>query len=305
MKKLNRNILSIFRGVVLCLFTFLIIPWDGLIAQDSLTTEAINEPRPETVFESRLIVDNQTVTVSRKKVLEMAIQHRFGTVNNGKKDLFGIFGPANIRLGMFYTPIDKLAVGIGITKERYTLDFNGKYALVRQMDKGGWPVSITYFGNIAIDCRKKEGNFVNWGDRVSYFNQLMIARKLTEKLSVQVSPSLSHFNNVEAYEDKDGDIFPKMKNDHFAIAFLGRYKLTEKFHLIANYDQPLTQHPTNNPQPNICFGIEMITTSHSFQVFAGNSASILPQYVNFYNQNDYREGQFLIGFNITRRWNFN
>jgi hypothetical protein len=275
------------------------------MAQDSLETETVNKPRPVTIFESQFIVENQTVAVSRKKVLEMAIQHRFGTVNNGAEDLFGIFGPANIRLGMSYTPIDKLTVGIGITKERYTLDFNGKYALVRQMDKGGWPVSITYFGNIAIDCREKEGNFVNWGDRVSYFNQLMIARKIIERLSVQVSPSLSHFNNVEAYQDKDGNILPKMKNDHFAISFLGRYKLTETFHLIANYDQPLTQHPTNNPQPNICFGVEVTTISHSFQVFVGNSSSIVPQYVNFYNQNNYRKGQFLIGFNITRRWNFN
>jgi hypothetical protein len=83
------------------------------------------------------------------------------------------------------------------------------------------------------------------------------------------------------------------------------YKLTERFHLIANYDQPLTQHTTNNPEPNICFGFETTTVSHSFQVFAGNSGGIIPQNVNFYNQNNYRKGQFLVGFNITRRWNFN
>lgn len=305
MKKLNNHIPSVLRGIVLCLLTFWVTPWNGLMAQDSLETETVNKPRAVTIFESQFIVDNQTVAVSRKKVLNMAIQHRFGKVNNGKKDLFGIFGPANIRLGMSYTPIDNLTVGIGVTKERYLVDFNGKYAFVKQMDSGGWPVSITYFGNIAIDSREKKGNFVNGGDRISYFNQLMIARKITEKLSVQVSPSLSHFNNVEAYRDKDGNILPKMKNDHIAISFLGMYKLTERFHLIANYDQALTQHTTNNPHPNVCFGIETTTISHSFQIFAGNSGSIVPQYVNFYNQNDYQKGQFLIGFNITRRWNFN
>jgi hypothetical protein len=133
----------------------------------------------------------------------------------------------------------------------------------------------------------------------------MIARKITEKLSVQVSPSLTHFNNVDAYRDKEGNLLPKMENDHFAISVLGRYKIREKFNLIANYDQPITQHTTSNPEPNICFGIEMTTISHAFQVFAGNSGGIVPQYVNFYNQNNYRKGQFLIGFNITRRWNFN
>lgn len=305
MKKLNNRLTYILRRTVLCLFTFCVTFWNGLMAQDSLETEMVNKPRPVTTFESQLIIDNQTVMVSRKKVLNMAIQHRFGKVSNGLKDLYGIFGPANIRLGLNYTPINNLSIGFGVTKERYLVDFNAKYALVKQMDSDGWPVSISYFGNIAIDTREKKGNFVNWGDRISYFNQIMIARKITENLSVQLSPGFSHFNNVEAYKDKDGKILPKMNNDHFAIALLGRYKLTERFHLIANYDQALTQHTTNNPQPNICFGIEMTTISHSFQVFAGNSMSILPQYVNFYNQNNYRKGQFLIGFNITRRWNFN
>jgi hypothetical protein len=305
MKKLTNNKPMFLRGIILCLLTFLVTPWNGLMAQDSLEAETVIKPRPVTTFESLVIVDNQTVMVSRKKVLNMAIQHRFGTVNKGKKDLFGIFGPANIRIAFEYTPIDNLAIGFGVTKERYVVDLNAKYAFVKQMDKGGWPVSITYFGNIGIDSREKKGNFVKWGDRVSYFNQIMIARKITEKLSVQVSPSYSHFNNVEAYKDKEGNILPKMSNDHFAIAFLGRYKLTERFHLIANYDQALSQHKTNNPHPNICFGIETTTISHSFQVFAGNSGGIVPQYVNFYNQNNYRKGQFLVGFNITRRWNFN
>ncbi|MFI5132705.1 MAG: DUF5777 family beta-barrel protein [Chitinophagales bacterium] len=305
MKKLNNYFPFVIRVTVLCLFTFGFSLWNGLMAQDSSATETINKPRPVTTFDGQFIVDNQTVTVSRKKVLNIAIQHRFGLVSNGRQDLYGIFGPANIRLGFNYTPINNLSVGFGVTKINYLVDFNAKYALVKQMDSGGWPVSISYFGNIAIDAREKQGNFVNGGDRISYFNQLLIARKISEKLSVQVSPSLSHFNNVEAYRDKDGNVIPKMKNDHFAISFLGRYKLTERFHLIANYDQALTQHTTNNPQPNICFGIETTTISHSFQIFAGNSGSIVPQYVNFYNQNNYRKGQFLIGFNITRRWNFN
>ena len=307
MKKLNNHFPSVIRGTVLCLLTFWFSSWNGLMAQDSLVTETVvkPQPRPVTIFDAQFIVDNQTVTVSRKKVLSFAIQHRFGTINNGLKDLYGIFGPANIRLGFNYTPLNNLDIGFGVSKERFIIDFNAKYALVKQMDIGGWPVSITYFGNIATDTREKKGNFVKPGDRLSFFNQLMIARKITEKLSLQVSPTLTHFNNVEAYRDKDGNILPKMNNDHFAVSFLGRYKLTEKFHLIANYDQALTKHTTNNPYPNVCMGIEMISTGHSFQIFAGNSGSIVPQYVNFYNQNDYTKGEFLIGFNITRRWNFN
>jgi hypothetical protein len=132
----------------------------------------------------------------------------------------------------------------------------------------------------------------------------MIARKVTEQFSVQVAPSLSWFNNVEGYVDSKGEIQRKMKNAHFAIAVMGRYKVSEKMSVFAAYDQPLTQHPTNNPHPNIAFGFEITTSAHAFQVFAGNYYGIVPQSNNMFNQNDYTKGEFLVGFNITRLWNF-
>jgi hypothetical protein len=95
-----------------------------------------------------------------------------------------------------------------------------------------------------------------------------------------------------------------MENGHFAISILGRYKITEKTSIIAGYDQPLTQHTMNNPHPNICFGIETVTSSHAFQVFFGNYYGIVPQSNNVFNKNDFRDGQYVIGFNMTRLWNF-
>jgi len=102
----------------------------------------------------------------------------------------------------------------------------------------------------------------------------------------------------------EGEIEKKMENSHLAISVLGRYKVTGKSAIIAGYDQPLTEHLTNNPHPNICFGFETTTSSHAFQVFAGNYFDLVPQSNNMYNRNDFTKGQFLIGFNITRLWNF-
>ena len=110
--------------------------------------------------------------------------------------------------------------------------------------------------------------------------------------------------NLEGYTDANGQILSKMKNDHFAISFSGRYKISPKTAIILNYDQPLTQHPMNNPHPNISFGLEMKSSGHDFEVFAGNYGYVLPQNNNLFNQNDYTQGQFLIGFNISRLWNF-
>ena len=274
----------------------------GLLAQDATVTKVTKTKPVKNTFGSVWLMDNQTVMVPIKGTLEFDIQHRFGTVNKGSKDLFGFFAPSNIRLGLSYAPINKLFVGAGITKERMQVDLNAKYALLQQIP-GKIPVSVTYFGNMVIDARNKS-NFRNSVDRFSYFHQLIIARKITEKFSAQAAPSISWFNNVEAYVNSKGEIKNKMKNEHFAVSVLGRYKISDKTAFIAGYDQPLTRHPSNNPHPNICFGFEITTSSHAFQVFAGNYYGIVPQSNNVFNRNDYRDGQFLIGFNITRLWNF-
>ena len=254
-------------------------------------------------FEGNWIIDNQTIMVAPVKTFEFDIQHRFGLVTNGFSDFYGIFAPANIRLGVIYVPLNDLALGYGYCKERLQMDGSLKYAIIKQSEAGGWPISITYLGDMAIEVRDKE-NYVNFSDRISYFNQLMIARKVTNKISVQVAPSLTYFNNVEGYYNSEGGISPKKNNSHYAIAFLGRYKLTEVFGLIANYDQPLTQHPTDNPHPNVSFGMEIGTRSHIFQFFATNYQSILPQSNNFNNPNDYTNGEWLLGFNITKKWHY-
>ena len=165
------------------------------------------------------------------------------------------------------------------------------------------PFSLSYFGNVGIDARDKD-NFREGVHRFSYFNQLILARKMCDRFSIQVAPSFSWFNNVEAYVDKQGEIQKKMKNEHFAVAVAGRLKITANSSIILGYDQPLTQHSSNNPHPNLSFGFETVTSSHAFQIFAGNYYNLVPQNNNVLNKNDFRDLEFVVGFNITRLWNF-
>ncbi|HSQ44868.1 MAG TPA: DUF5777 family beta-barrel protein [Ginsengibacter sp.] len=285
----------------------------GAAAQDSTQVDnASQEPVVKkksfvkNTFEGNYLIDNQTVMVPFKGTFEFAIQHRFGIASNGFKDMFGLFASAKMRLGFSYVPVKNLQIGFGASNDRMQVDWDLKYALLQQTKDGKIPVSVTYFGNAVMDTRKQDATtlFVNLSDRFSYFNQIMIARKVTDKFSIQVSPSLSHFNNLQGYIDSSGKVQQLMKNDHFAISFSGRYKIAPQTAIIANYDQPLTQHPSNNPHPNISIGLEMRSSGHDFQVFVGNYGYILPQNNAMFNQNDFTKGQFLIGFNITRLWNF-
>jgi len=303
MKK-NFNIKSsLIQRACFLLVLLLGITTGKVLAQDATTTATPKEKPVKNTFGSSWCMDNQTVMVPIKGTMEMDIQHRFGTFKNGVKDLYGIFAPSNIRIGLSYSPIKNLFVGAGITKDRMQTDLNAKYAILQQTPKS-MPVSVTYYVNMSIDGREKV-NFRYPVHRLSYFHQLMIGHKITEKFSAQVSANYSWFNNVEGYADSKGEIQNKMYNGHASFSAIGRYKYSSKSAITIGYDQPLTSHPTNNPRPNISFGMETCTSSHAFQVFAGNYYGIIPQSNSMFNQNDYHKlGQFLIGFNITRLFNF-
>ncbi len=277
-----------------------------VFSQEAETPE--KDLRPvKNLFDGIWIIDNQTALVPFKGTFEFDIQHRFGLWKNGFDDLFGLYASSNIRLGFNYVPIDRLQIGFGLTKTNITWDFNAKYALIQQARSGGSPVAVTYFVNTAIDTRDQAvGKFANSSDRYSYFHQLMVARKFSDKLSLQVAGSLSHFNAVEAYLTENNEEEGKLKNDHIALALSGKYKVGAWVNIIANVDLPVTSHNLEevNPASNISFGIEMTSSSHQFQVFCGNFYSITQQRNNVFNQNSFGDGDILIGFNITRLWNF-
>jgi len=327
--------------------SLLFLPGAYLAAQDNpdstaQATEENEEPvvkkiKPvKNTFQSVWIIDNQTVMVPIKGTFEMDIMHRFGLWNKGYEDFWGFFAPSNIRLGFSYAPIDRLNVGLGVTKTTMAIipyaekpssvsgpmwDASVKYSIFTQT-KGKYPVSLTYYANAAYNTKKDPDREVyRYGtDRFTYFHQLLIARKITEKLSIQIAPSLSHQNAVNGYfvqlDSANLKAKPEMAHDHFAVALSARYKLTDVTSLMMNYDQPISKHKKNNPNPNFSFGLEFNTSSHSFQLFFTSYQYMIPQINNLYNTNDplnhkTKENggypfspEFLIGFNITRLWNY-
>jgi len=95
-----------------------------------------------------------------------------------------------------------------------------------------------------------------------------------------------------------------MLNDHYSVSLSGRLKISPKTSIIVNYEQPITEHPLNNVYPNVSFGLDMKSSGHDFQVFFGNYSNTIPQFNSMYSANDFTKGQYVIGFNISRLWNF-
>lgn len=293
------------------LFILLLAPFLLVNAQEEESEVSSANKPVRSMFNSSLLIDNQSVIVPMKGTFQFDINHRFGTLENGFSDMLGLYSPSNIRLGFTYAPINNLSLGFGFTKVNELLDFSAKYALFEQTRSGSIPVSMTYYGNVVMDSRATDETEVyHTSDRYSFFHQLIIARKVSNKLSIQVAPSLSHFNII-------GEEREPNKHDHIAIAFGGKLNISAISALIVNVDQPITKHEVNNPNPNVSFGIEISTSSHAFQIFLGNYTSLVPQYNNVFNNYNWKpddgsdlsffdnfKENFRIGFNVTRLWNF-
>jgi len=272
----------------------------SIIGQEKENDTIVKEKPERPAFESSSLIDNPTNVLFSKNTLEVQMQHRFGEFGN-TNDLGGFWGASNIRIGLSYAVLDRLTIGFGTTKSKRYQDFNWKAALLRQTRSDKMPVSVTYYGNFVIDARNKnQGLFLNTSDRYSFFNQLIIARRFNSKLSLQIAPSISHYNVVEN----------TMRNDMVAIAFGGRYKVSDQTSIIVDYSQPLTKFLKNNPDPGISLGVEFGTSAHTFQLFVTNYWGIVPQENYMFNNKatgldkDQGSGQYLIGFNITRNYNF-
>lgn len=305
------------KNILFIILVFLIstISFAQEVANDSTGVKEKDKP-VRSPFESSYLIDAQTTVVPAVKTLEAIIQHKFGTIENGSSDLWGIYGAGtNIRFGLNYVIVKNFQIGAGITKTKMATDLNAKWVILKQTRKNTIPVAVALFGNVAIDGRNVSafesgkvrvaysGPTVSFKfpDRLSYFSQLIVGRKFTDWLSVQAGASFTHYNSVGVLYD----------HDKIGAHFNGRIKVSPQGSIIFNYDAPLKikgiseqREWTNPPKPNIAFGYEVSTGSHVFQIFMGSSSSLLPQENIMWNQNDFNSSQLSIGFNITRLWGF-
>lgn len=288
---------------ILLLFVFLTLPFITS-AQENDSTKvkgkfetffSPDEKLQRAAFESASLIDNPTNVVFQKNTLEVMMQHRFGLIKE-TNSLAGIYGDdANIRIAVAYSIIDRVAIGFGTTKGARLQDFNLKGAILQQTVSNKMPISVTYYGNFTISALP-EDQFNMVQDRYSFFNQIIIARRFNPNISFQIAPSISHVNAAEV----------GTCNDMIGLAFGGRAKITPGTTIVLDYSQPLTSFDDDNLQPKAGFslGVEFGTSGHTFQIFATNNQGIVPQYNYMKNQNDFFSGDILIGFNITRNYNF-
>tara|TARA_B110000003_G_scaffold250012_1_gene262745 strand:- start:142 stop:996 length:855 start_codon:yes stop_codon:yes gene_type:complete len=263
-------------------------------AQDDLFSLLEVEDTPQEVtatFKGTRIINGQSVELPAKGNLQFLIEHRFGTINSGAYELWGL-DQAQMRMSFDYGLTNNTAIGLARNSFQKTFEASIKSRLVRQKMNGGSLISVTSYNAVfANSIRWANPERANlFSSRLSYAHQIMIARKFNSSLSLQLTPSLIHRNLVDK---KD------INNDYVALGIGGRYKLTKRVSLNAEYFyqfKRLNELFVNS----LSIGFDIETGGHVFQLHVTNSQGMFERAFIGETTGKWSAGDLYFGFNISR-----
>jgi hypothetical protein len=274
-------------------------------AQDDLLNELEKESKDTdytiATFKGTRLVNGHTIETKNAGTLEFIFAHRFGAVNGGLYEMYGL-DEAYVRLGLDYGITDNLSVSIGRNSASKIMDGYVKYRVLKQKKgESNFPFSVTAMAGTAYSISPKRGDepagFQDV-DRLAYIGQLLIARKITSGLSLQLMPTFVHKNAVHKALEK---------NAQFALGFGGRLKVTRSMALTTEYyhnfdrGRYATSATTTSPYYNsVGFGVDIETGGHVFQLVLTNGFGLNERVFVTETQEDFFDGNIHLGFNVTR-----
>ena len=245
------------------------------------------------IFKTTRLINGHSIENVAKGVLDVKISHRFGTLNTGFYELFGLDN-ASMRMGVDYGITPYLMVGIGRSTFQKTYDGFFKLKLLRQSSGlKNMPVSLSLVSTMAVQTLRwadpdRENYF---SSRLSYTHQLLVARKFSESLSLQLMPTFIH-RNLAVRADEP--------NDLWALGIGGRQKLSKRVSVNVEYYYMLPGSKLDGTANSLSVGFDIETGGHVFQLHFTNSTAMTEK--NFISETTgkWDRGDVLFGFNISR-----
>jgi hypothetical protein len=272
----------------------------GLFAQNNLLDILNSDSVPQinyvtATFKSTRIMNGHSVESMPPGQLDFRISHRFGRLNSGAYEFFGL-DQANIHFSFEYGILNWLMVGVGRGTYQKTYDAFAKFTLLRQSTGArNMPVSVSLLSSVAVNSLKwtdtERKNY--FSSRLSYVGQILVARKISEAFSLQISPSFVHRNLVPTEFDP---------NDLYSLGAGGRIKLTRRISFNAEYYYMLNSK-TNMSQKiydPLSVGFDIETGGHVFQLIFTNSLAMIEKGFIGETTGDWKKGDIHFGFNISR-----
>ncbi len=278
------------------LLIILFLPFT-LFAQDDLLDEIDTDDDTKNYasasFKGLKIVNFESTKLVAKKELTFVVSHRFGSLEKGLDNFFGL-DDAVTRLNFVYGLTD--AINVSVSRSSFQKIYEGalKYRLTRQQDNG-FPFTMVGYNSIYINTALDKANLpkLEFKHRVGYTAQLLIARKVNKKLTLELAPTFFHDNFV---------IINEQDNSQFALGMGGRYKLGKRWSFNADYGWHLNR-ASNSPFKNpLSIGFDLETGGHVFQMHLSNSQAMNANGFLGQATGDWGDGDIYFGFNLSRNF---
>lgn len=256
------------------------------------STEETTQRYTEATFKTTRIANGHSIENVGVGVLDFRISHRFGMLNQGIRDFFGLDN-ATTRIGADYGITERLMIGVG--RSTHLKDYDGffKYKILRQTTNDKMPFSMSVLGSISIqtvDAYAPAGESYSFNNRLGYVSQLLLARKFSSTFSLQIMPTYLHYNLVQYRNDP---------NDIFSLGVGGRLKLTKRLSLTGEYYMLLADR-FRGAKNALSIGLDIETGGHVFQLLFTNAMGITERTVIGQTFGDINKGAIHFGFNISR-----
>ncbi len=246
-------------------------------------------------FKSSRVINGHSMEMIGEGTLDFRILHRFGRISDGFYEMFGL-DRASMRMGFDYGISPNLMVGFGRSTAKKEMDAFVKYRILWQ-SKGSKnnPVSLVWVSGITMNGLKDPiGNPevpVTLSRRLGYYHELIIGRKITDGLTLQLSPTWVHRNIV------DNQLIP---NELFAIGFGGRVKFTQRLAFVWDYGYVINRFPSNLLANPLSIGLDIETGGHVFQLHFSNAVGMNERAYLSDTNGDWLKGDIQFGFNLSR-----
>jgi hypothetical protein len=266
----------------------------ALLGDEEPSTNYVNA-----AFKTNRVINLHSIENTSHGVLDFKIGHRFGFLNGGFYELFGLDN-ASIRLGFDYGLTKDLQIGVGRSSYEKTYDGYLKYRILHQSTgKRNMPITLSGFASMAVQTlRWRDPDRENYfSSRLYYTFQLIAGRKFSESFSAQISPTLVHRNLVSTTEEA---------NDVYSIGFAARQKLSKRIALTAEYIYLLPdlyeggQAVADGFRNSFSIGVDIETGGHVFQLHFTNSTSMIEKGFITETVGRWNNGGVHFGFNVSR-----
>jgi hypothetical protein len=267
-----------------------------LCAQDDLLS-LVGEDKPkrehvEYAFKSSRVIMSHSLEIIRPGVMDLRILHRFGNINGGAYEFFGLDN-ATMRMGFDFGLTKNLMTGIGRSTNKKELDGFVKYRIIHQSMNGGLPFSLLLVGGGSLSTlRNTDTARKNYfSSRMGYYGQVVIGSKLSEGFTIQLMPTVVHRNLVPSVDDP---------NDMFAVGVGSRLRLSSRISLNVDYYYRINPNEADGTKNPLSVGFDIETGGHVFQLHFTNAVGMNEKVFLTETTNDWTKGDIQFGFNISR-----